>query len=131
LLQSDFEDIALMNINELNQDERLALVALLKAVILAEQRVPIEEREKLQSIVEELGEEPYQSLLTEVDERFSSEVDVRHCLAKISRQDARELIYGTIMEMALSASIDRGESEVLGWLADAWKIKVQFGEPGA
>jgi hypothetical protein len=119
-----------MNINELNHDERLALVALLKAVILAEQRVPIEEREELQCIVEELGEEPYQSLLSEVDERFSSEDDVRQCLAKISRQDARELIYGTIMEMALSASIDRGESEVLGWLADAWKIKVRFGEPG-
>jgi len=119
-----------MDIKELNHDERMALVALLKAVILAEQQVPIEEVEELQDIVEELGEDTYQSLLTEVDKRFSSEDDVRKCLASISRQDARELIYGTIMEMALAGSVDCGESEVLGWLADAWKVKVQFDEPG-
>lgn len=119
-----------MNIAELNVDERLALVALLKAVILAESRVPIEEVEELQDIVAELGEDTYQSLLTEVDERFSSEDDVRKFLLKISRQDARELIYGTIMEMALTDSVDRGESEVLDWLADAWKIDVEFDEPG-
>lgn len=119
-----------MDIKELNHNERLALVALIKAVIMPEEHVPIEEVEELQEIVDELGEDTYQSLLTEVEERFSSEDDVRQLLATISRQDARELIYGTIMEMALSESVDRVESEVLAWLADAWKIDVQFDEPG-
>ena len=118
-----------MDIEGLNQDERLALVALLKAVIFAGERVPAKEIEQLQNIVEELGEKTYQSLLTEADERFSSEEGVRQFLAKISRQDARDLIYGTIMEMALTGSVDRGESEVLGWLADAWEIEVRFDEP--
>lgn len=119
-----------MDIKELNHNERLALVALVKAVIMPEEQVPIEEVEELRDIVEELGEDTYQSLLTEVEERFSSEDDVRRFLATISRQDARELIYGTIMEMALSDSIDCAESEVLAWLADAWKVEVQFDEPG-
>ena len=119
-----------MDIKGLNQDERLALVALLKAVIFAGERVPTKEIEELQDIVEELGEEPYQSLLTEAETRFSCEEDVREFLSNISRQDARELIYGTIMEMALTDSVDRGELEVLSWLADAWGIEVQFEKPG-
>ena len=119
-----------MDIQELNQNERLALVALVKAVIMPEEQVPIEEIEELRDIVEELGEDTYQSLLTEVEERFSSEDDVRKFLATVSRQDARELIYGTIMAMALSDSVDCAESEVLAWLGDAWKVKVQFDEPG-
>ena len=120
-----------MDINDLNQDERLALVALLKAVIFAGERVPIEEIDELQDIVDELGEDTYQALLTEAEKRFSSEDDVREFLLKISRPDARELIYGTIMEMALTDSVDRGEAEVLGWLADAWKIEVEFDDPDA
>ena len=92
--------------------------------------MPIEEVEDLRDIVEQLGEDTYQSLLTEVEERFSSEDDVRRFLATISRQDARELIYGTIMEMALSDSIDCAESEVLAWLAHAWNVEVRFDEPG-
>ena len=119
-----------MDIKELSQNERLALVALIKAVIMPEEQVPIEEVEDLRDIVEQLGEDTYQSLLTEVEERFSSEDDVRRFLATISRQDARELIYGTIMEMALSDSIDCTESEVLAWLAQAWNVEVRFDGPG-
>ncbi|MDZ4695267.1 MAG: TerB family tellurite resistance protein [Deltaproteobacteria bacterium] len=120
-----------MNIEELNPDERLALVALVKTVILADGHVSTEEVEELEDLVDALGEPAYQALLTEAERRFKTEKSMKDFLKTITGEDAREVILGTVMEMALSDSVDRSESELLDWLAETWEIEIQYEEPDA
>ena len=99
-----------MELNELSHDEQLGLV----------------EQDQIGKIADALGEEAYQALADEVDERFPDEAALKTFLTALQRQEARELIYGTALETALPDVIDQHESSLLGWLATAWKITVQF-----
>jgi uncharacterized tellurite resistance protein B-like protein len=119
-----------MNLSELSQDEKLALVALIKATVMADGQVSLEEVVELQSVVDDLGEETYHKLLDEVEKRFESEDALRKFLKTIKRQDAQELIYGTVMEIALTDSLQGEETDVLEWLAEAWNLEVDFGAEG-
>ena len=117
-----------MTLGELNKDEQLALVALLKATVMADGHVSTEEVEELQTVVDELGAEHYQKLMDDVELRIKSEDELRAFLTTITRTDAQELIYGTVMEMAMSDSMHDGEADVLDWLADAWDVQITFDE---
>jgi uncharacterized tellurite resistance protein B-like protein len=120
-----------MNIEELNADERLALVALVKAVILADGHVSTEEVEELEEVVDALGEPAYQALLTEAERRFKTEKSMKDFLKTIKGDDAREVILGTVMELALSDAVDGSESELLDWLAETWEIEIQYEDADA
>jgi len=113
-----------MEIEDLNADERLALVGLVKAVVLADGRVSDEEVDEVKDIVDDIGEETYRDLLTAFEARFGDEASFRRFLQTIVRQDARDLIYGTILEGAAADAIEGGESELLTWLAGAWSIEI-------
>ena len=54
---------------------------------------------------------------------------LRAFLASIERQEARELIYGTLIEAAITDTVEGRESELLEWLAKEWKIEVTYDEP--
>jgi hypothetical protein len=41
------------------------------------------------------------------------------------RQDARELIYGQVLETAVENGVDALEAELLDWLAKTWGVRVQ------
>jgi uncharacterized tellurite resistance protein B-like protein len=118
-----------MELADLNKDEQLALAGLLEYVVLASGHVTDEEENEIQTIVEALGEDSYRAALEEVDKRFTDEPALRAFLGKIDRQDARELIYGTIFEAAMADTVEGRESALLDWLAEAWKIEVQYEEP--
>jgi len=120
-----------MRIEDLNADERLALVALVKAVIFADGVVSTEELEELEEVVDALGEPAYQALLSDAEKRFKSEKSLKDFLKTIKGDDAREVILGTVMELALSDAVDGSESELLDWLAEAWEIEIQYEDADA
>jgi len=72
------------------------------------------------------GDDAYRTLTAEADERFVDEPALQAFLGTITRQEARDIIYGTVLDTALANGVDRHESSLLGWLANAWKITVQF-----
>jgi len=117
-----------MELQELNGDERTALVGLMREVVMSDANLSDDEIDEVAEIVDAFGEEGYQAALDAFEARFSDEDSFRRFLATITRQEARELIYGTVLQGAAADAIEGGESELLTWLADTWKIEVHIEE---
>jgi hypothetical protein len=114
-----------MELQDLKGDERTALVGLMREVVLSDANLSDDEIDEVAEIVDAFGEEGYQAALDAFEARFSDEDSFRRFLATITGQEARELIYGTVLQGAAADAIEGGESELLSWLADIWKIEVQ------
>lgn len=117
-----------MEIRDLNSDERLALAGLVKTVVLSDRNVSDDEIDEIHKIARELGDDAYQSALDTFESRFPDEKSFKEFLLTIQRPDARDLIYGSILEGAAGDAIEGEESELLAWLASAWKIQVVTAE---
>jgi hypothetical protein len=120
-----------MELADLTRDEEIALAGLLEYVVLASGHVTDDERKEIDAILDALGQEKYQTAVQEVDKRFPDEQSLRGFLRTIERQEAREIIYGTIMEAAMTDTVEGRESALLDWLAGEWKIEVSYEEPPA
>jgi recombinational DNA repair protein RecR len=120
-----------MELADLNKEEQLALAGLLEFVVLASGHVTEDEELEIAAIVEAIGEEPYRKAVEEVDQRFPDEQALRTYLSTISRQEAREVIYGTVIEAAMTDTVEGRESALLEWLAKEWNIEVTYDEPPA
>jgi hypothetical protein len=114
-----------MELRDLSHEERLALVALLEVVLESDRAVSDGEVADIDQVVGELGREEYERLVVEVDQRFPTEDELRVFLPSITRQDARELIYGTVLDTAIEDAVDARESAILDWLAALWKVHVE------
>ncbi len=115
-----------MELSELNEDERLALVALLEMVVASDGNVTREELSQIKHVIHGLGEKTYRAAVAEADRRFADDDAARAFLLTIERPDARELIYETALEAAMANSIGPKESELLTWLAEHWKLPIRF-----
>jgi uncharacterized tellurite resistance protein B-like protein len=115
-----------MELRDLTHDERLALVALLEWILKSDVRSTEEEYARIDGIVDGLGQEAFQALAEEVGTRFANDADLRAFLPSIARQEARELIVATVMDVAMADAVDTRESEMLEWLADLWQVEVEF-----
>lgn len=120
-----------MELADLNQNEQIALAGLLEFVVLASGHVTEDEQNEIDTIVEALGGDNYRKAVEQVDQRFPDEQALRNFLTGIDRQDARELIYGVVIEAAMTDSMEGRESALLEWLADTWDVEVTYEEPPA
>lgn len=117
-----------MELVDLTHKQRIALVALVEAIVLADGRVTESEERGIGLIAEALGDTEYRGLLEEVGTHFEDIAALREYLGTIEDGDAREIIYGMALDEALaSPTVDETESELLKWLADTWKIEVRMG----
>jgi len=115
-----------MELHELNEDERIALVALLEMVVASDGDVTHDELAQIKHVIHDLGEDKYRAAVAEADRRFPADDAARAFLLTIERQEARELIYETALEAAMANSIGPKESELLTWLAERWKLPIRF-----
>ncbi len=120
-----------MELRDLNADEKVALAALLEFVILASGTVTEDEEREIDALVEEMGDDAYRRAMEEVDRRFPDEESVKKFLKTITRQEARDLIYGTVIEAAMTDRVEGRESDMLEWVANAWDVEVTYEEPPA
>src|SRR6476620_577339 len=119
-----------MELRDLNQDERTALVGLMKMVVMSDGNVSEEELEHVEDLVEAFGEESYQRTLDAFEKRFTDEDGFRAFLRTIGRQDARELICGTVLEGSVAEAIENVESDLLDWLAHTWNVAIEIEDEG-
>jgi hypothetical protein len=117
-----------MELGDLNEDEKTALVGLLKMVVLSDRKISDDEQDEVAEIVEAIGETSYQKHLDEFESRFADEPAFKKFLGTIARQEARELIFGTVLSGAAADAIEGGESDLLTWLGAAWKIEVTLAD---
>jgi uncharacterized tellurite resistance protein B-like protein len=112
--------------SDLRGDERLALVALLEAAVVADGSVSDDEVEDIRKVVDAFGEDEYRKLVDEVARRFQSQDDLMNFLETIQRPEARDLIYGFFLAEASGEALRGRESELVDWLAEVWQIDVKI-----
>lgn len=118
-----------MELKDLNNDEQQALLALLSGIIRADGQATESEAVEVAHVVDALGEKTYREQLAAAEERYGNPNDLKAFLKTIERQEARNLIYGTLLETALGDTLAEGEIEILDWLREAWNIKVEGTTP--
>ena len=115
-----------MELRDLDHDERLALLGLVQFIGESNRDVTDEESATIAQIVAALGAEQYRAIAAEADERFADEDALRAFVRGIGRPEARELIYGAVLEVAMGDTIQQSESALLDWLAREWRVQVRF-----
>lgn len=108
-------------IEPLNEQERVALVALAKALVFVDGQVSAEERVAISGLASAVGGE----LFARADKiRLSAGQNTRDFLATIESQDARERIYDALTAIAREDGVADAESALLDQVARAWDIVV-------
>ena len=120
-----------MELPDLNQDERTALVGLMKLIVMSDGEVSEDELEDVETLVEAFGDEGYQRTLDAFEKRFQDEEGFKKFLKTIGRQEARDLIFGTVLEGAGEGALDSAETGLLDWLAQLWNVKIEIEEDPA
>lgn len=120
---------SLPDLSQLDVNERAALVALTKAVILADSKVSDDEQAEVARISAALGDDHYRELMDVMDTRLPDEDSLKQFLLTITRQEARELIYGIVLEAATTGGVGGDEPQLLSWLEKTWNLQVSVGEP--
>ncbi len=117
-----------MEINQFTKEEKIALVGLIEHLLMADNVVSIEESEALRNVVSEIGEHDYRSLIHDYKSIIDNIDSFKQFLMNIERQEAREVIYGTLFEIAEADFFDENESELLDWLAKEWCLDININD---
>lgn len=115
-----------MTLQDLSHEEKLALVALTELAVVSNRNVTDSELDHVDGVVHALGEETFHNLAEEAEGKFIRREDLRDFLCAIKDQEARELIYVTVLTEALAEAMPHEEAEFLDWLAEAWEIPVDI-----
>lgn len=114
----------MMKITALNENERLALMGLLKMVIQADRRLSPEELAELNRLAEEMGQEKWAAAKSQAAEQFKALNQIRVYLETgVERAAAKELLYDLAKQMAGADEDDPLEESVIRWLARIWNIR--------
>ena len=117
-----------MELPDLNQDERTALVGLLKLIVMSDGEVSEDEVEHVETLVAAFGEDGYQRTLDAFEKRFQAEESSKKFIKTIGRQESRDLIFGTVLESAGEGALDSAETGLIDWLAQLWNVKIEIAE---
>ncbi len=113
-----------MTINELSRDEKLALVALTEVAVISDRDITDTEVAQIEAIVDGLGEDLFQELAEEAERRFAERTSLKTFLTTLTNPDARELIFGTVLNENLANTIPHEQAEFMDWLSKTWDLRV-------
>lgn len=115
-----------MEIKDLSPTERTALIALLRTSIVSDGVVTENEEVAYEFLIHLLGEESYRQCAQRANGRIHDDASLKALLHEVDNQEARELIYGTLLQFASSETVDAGEDRLLELVGTTWNIKPQF-----
>jgi uncharacterized tellurite resistance protein B-like protein len=115
-----------MEINSLSREELIVFVTLVEKIVMADRKASNEEIVHLDKIVSEIGEELYKEMIKEAEGKWASGEETKKFLKTVTNQESRDLIYGTILEIAIEDGLNTSEIELLTWLEENWEIKVEI-----
>jgi uncharacterized tellurite resistance protein B-like protein len=108
---------------DLTDEERLALVGLLKVVIQADKLYGRLESVELKRLASQIGSDRFHEAVEQARVRFPSVDAIKEHAATIERPAARALIFEAVQGMALAdQQLKPEELEVMRWLAELWRL---------
>jgi hypothetical protein len=121
-------NLPVMELSDLDQGERTALIGLMKLVVLSDTEVSDDELDHIETLVDAFGEGEYQRTLDALETQLREPAQFRQLLQGVSRQDARDLIFGTVLEAAGEGALEGREAELLDWLSKTWNVKIEIAD---
>jgi uncharacterized tellurite resistance protein B-like protein len=110
-----------MNLSELNDDEKLALAALLARVALADGEVSEAEIEEVVALADEMEEEGFRTLFTYAQTKFTDdESAIELANSSVTRLPSRELILTILSDLANTDGANRSETLVIQKMRNRW-----------
>jgi uncharacterized tellurite resistance protein B-like protein len=110
-----------VGVESLDEQEQLSLVVLLKAIVTADGTVSPEEGVELSMVARQLDPQVFQRADAIL---FNGREGLRSFLRTVTRQDARDIIYDTMLHVAKADGIDLDEAAILDDVVEAWDIVV-------
>lgn len=114
-----------MELRDLTASERVTLVALAHFLVLADESLSAGEEGILGDLVQRLGVEQYQAAASVARAQIGDFAALRAAVAAVTERPARELIYGTLLELAIPDGITNNEAQLLELLETAWGISAE------
>jgi Tellurite resistance protein TerB len=111
------------SLKEIEPKAQLALAALLRLAVRLDGRFSEEEQHALEDVALELGEKRFWQVMDEAGRTLPDEESIRELALSITDTAAREAIFGAVLHVARSDSIQVKEEGLLTWLREAWKIE--------
>ncbi len=111
-----------MRITDLSKVERVALIGWSKQIIRADKEFSDEEADELKKLATEMGSELFKEAVKEASDRLKSLEDLKAIAAEVKSQEARELIFSVLYDLAVPGTIVAEEAKVLQWLAREWNV---------
>lgn len=113
-----------MELKDLTASERVTLVALAHACVLADESLSAGEHAALHELVRALGEEQYQAAAAVARARINDPESLRAAVVQVTDRAAREVIYGTLINLAIVDTVNNNEAGLLEMLEREWNVSV-------
>lgn len=115
-----------MDLTHLSPIEQAALVALVRLGSRGDGRITKMEELMLATLEARFGADAYRQASAIVDDRITDETSLRALLIEVTSQEARELIYGTALQMMSMEMVDDSEDTILTIASDVWDLHPRF-----
>ena len=116
---------ALSNLSQLSTEEQLAFAALTRTLIRADGHLSNEENEALRQLAADFGESEFWDLIDRAAREADTAEKVEQHARQVGRPQAQELIFGTLLELAIASGIEPAEAALLDKLTGLWNITAE------
>lgn len=114
-----------MNLQDLTEDERVALVALVVLLIDADNARSSAEMQEFSEIAAEMGRAAFEAALGEVTRRGLDRDGVLDLARGVTRRDAQEIAHTILVDMAATDFVSDDERELIHEVAAIWGIQTR------
>jgi len=112
-----------MTINELQQEERIALGGLLRLIIRSDGDFTVAEEETVNQLGEKLlgGAGELWKLISASAQACPNDAAIRASAATVKRPEARAVILELVRAVAAGDEVTSDEAALIAWLESTWK----------
>jgi hypothetical protein len=111
-----------VKLSDLVDDERVALVALLRFMVRMDGVFSATEVKALTSLAKDIGSSEFWATMRDVQQRVVTPEDLVQMVERVERRDVKEWIYGVLLGLAAIDGMDDKESQLLEWVQETWGL---------
>jgi uncharacterized tellurite resistance protein B-like protein len=116
-----------MNLSDLTDDEKVALVGLIKHMVGADSDRSPEEMEEFRAIADEMGRREFDKAFQKAMQDLGTiEMALEFATVAVSREDAKELMHTVLVDLASADYVSEREREMIRRVADIWGIQTRI-----
>jgi hypothetical protein len=108
---------------DLDAEERLALVALVRFMVRMDGVFSPAEVTALTALAKEVGSAEFWATMSEVQQRVATADDMVQLTEQVRRREVQAWIYGVLLGLAAVDGVDGSEIQLLEWVQETWGLR--------